>query len=54
MNYGRGFRRIVRIDADPTQLHRTVVATVGIAADAKLALAKLQERIGKHNRASCC
>jgi len=41
---------IVRIDADSTQLHRTVVATVGIAADAKLALTELLERLGKHNR----
>jgi acetolactate synthase-1/2/3 large subunit len=40
----------VRIDADPTQLNRTVPATVGIAADAKLALAELVGRIGKHNR----
>ena len=40
----------IRIDADPTQLNRTVPATVGIAGDAKLALAELAGRIGKHNR----
>lgn len=41
---------LIRIDADPTQLNRTAVATVAIAADAKLALAELAKRIGKHNR----
>ncbi len=42
--------QMIRIDADATQLTRTVVANVGIEADAKLALADLAERIGKHNR----
>jgi acetolactate synthase-1/2/3 large subunit len=42
--------QLIRIDADPTQLTRTVVSNVGIEADAKLALAGLAERIGKHNR----
>jgi acetolactate synthase-1/2/3 large subunit len=41
---------LIRIDADGSQLNRTVVPTVGIAGDAKLALAELAERIGKHNR----
>ena len=41
---------LIRIDADPTQLSRTAPATVGIAADAKLALAALVERVGRHNR----
>jgi acetolactate synthase-1/2/3 large subunit len=41
---------VIRIDADPAQLNRTIVSTVAIAADAKLALADLAERIGKHNR----
>lgn len=41
---------MIRIDADATQLARTVVSDVGIEADAKLALASLAERIGKHNR----
>jgi acetolactate synthase-1/2/3 large subunit len=41
---------LIRIDADPTQLNRTIPAAVGIAADAKLALAELATRIGKHNR----
>jgi acetolactate synthase-1/2/3 large subunit len=42
--------QMIRIDADASQLTRTVVANVGIEADAKLALADLAERIGKHNR----
>ncbi|HEY3231485.1 MAG TPA: thiamine pyrophosphate-dependent enzyme, partial [Roseiflexaceae bacterium] len=41
---------LIRIDADPTQLNRTVPAAIGIAADAKLALADLANRIGKHNK----
>jgi len=41
---------LIRIDADPGQLNRTVVSNIAIAADAKLALAELAERIGKHNR----
>ncbi|HEU5317885.1 MAG TPA: thiamine pyrophosphate-dependent enzyme [Chloroflexota bacterium] len=41
---------LVRIDADPTQLNRTLPAAVGIAGDAKLALAELAKRIGKHNK----
>jgi acetolactate synthase-1/2/3 large subunit len=41
---------LIRIDADPTQLSRTAPATVGIAADARLALAHLAERIERHNR----
>ncbi|MCC7367016.1 MAG: thiamine pyrophosphate-binding protein [Chloroflexi bacterium] len=40
---------VIRIDADPTQLSRTIVPTVAIAADAKLALAQLAESIGRHN-----
>jgi acetolactate synthase-1/2/3 large subunit len=41
---------LIRIDADPTQLNRTIPASIGIAADAKLALAELAGRIGRHNR----
>jgi acetolactate synthase I/II/III large subunit len=41
---------LIRIDADPAQLNRTVPATIAIAADAKLALAELAARTGKHNR----
>ncbi|MGE3267224.1 MAG: thiamine pyrophosphate-dependent enzyme [Chloroflexota bacterium] len=41
---------LIRIDADPTQLSRTVVPNVAITADAKLALAQLVEMTGKHNR----
>jgi acetolactate synthase-1/2/3 large subunit len=43
-------RPVVRIDADPAQLNRTSPSTLPIAADAKLALAELAERLGKHNR----
>lgn len=40
---------LVRIDADPAQLNRTTRATIGIAADAKLALAELAGRLGRHS-----
>jgi acetolactate synthase I/II/III large subunit len=43
-------RPLVRIDADPTQLNRTVASTIPIAADARLALAELANRIPGHNR----
>src|SRR5262245_19022074 len=43
-------RPLVRIDADAAQLSRTSPATLPIAADARLALADLAERIGRHNR----
>lgn len=41
---------LIRIDADPTQLNRTVVSNIGIIADAKLALAQLAPLIGKYNQ----
>ena len=41
---------LIRIDADPAQLSRTTAPTVGIAADARPALATLAERVGRHNR----
>ena len=41
---------LIRIDADPTQLNRTVVSNIGIIADAKLALAQLVELLGKHTQ----
>jgi acetolactate synthase-1/2/3 large subunit len=44
-----GGASLVRVDADPSQLNRTAPATIGISADAKLALAELAERIGRHN-----
>jgi acetolactate synthase-1/2/3 large subunit len=44
-----GGRPLVRIDADPTQLNRTILSTVPIAADAKLALAELANRLVRHN-----
>jgi acetolactate synthase-1/2/3 large subunit len=42
---------LIRIDADGSQLNRGTAAAIGIAADAKPALAELAERIGTHNRA---
>jgi acetolactate synthase-1/2/3 large subunit len=41
---------VIRIDADPAQLNRTTPAALAIAADAKLALGELANRIGAHNR----
>jgi acetolactate synthase-1/2/3 large subunit len=41
---------LIRIDADPYQLNRVLNANVAIGGDAKLALADLAERIGKHNQ----
>ena len=41
---------LIRIDADPYQLNRVLNPNVAIGGDAKLALADLAERIGKHNQ----
>jgi acetolactate synthase I/II/III large subunit len=41
---------LIRIDADPTQLSRTVVSTIGITADAKLALGTLLQLVEQHNQ----
>ena len=41
---------LIRIDADPYQLNRVITSNVPIGGDAKLALADLAERIGKHNQ----
>src|SRR3989442_362796 len=42
-------RPVVRIDADPAQLNRTSPSTLPIAADAKLALAELAQRLRHPN-----
>jgi acetolactate synthase-1/2/3 large subunit len=42
-------RPLVRIDADPVEFTRSYRGAVPIAADARLALAELAKRIGKHN-----
>jgi acetolactate synthase-1/2/3 large subunit len=42
-------RPLVRIDADPVEFTRSYRGTVPIAADAKLALAELANRIGNYN-----
>ncbi|HEY3081940.1 MAG TPA: thiamine pyrophosphate-dependent enzyme [Chloroflexota bacterium] len=44
-------QQLVRIDADPTQLNRNTLADVPIAADAKLALGELADRVGRYSRA---
>ncbi len=45
-----GARPLVRIDADAAQFHRSVAPTIGVAGDARLALAELANRLGRHNR----
>ena len=42
--------KIIRIDVDPTEIGRSGKPAVGIAADARLALAALADAIPKHNR----
>lgn len=42
--------KIVRIDVDPSEVVRSSKPAVGIAADAKLALAALANALGEHNR----
>ena len=44
-------QQLVRIDADPTQLNRNTPSDLPIAADAKLALGELVNRLSRHNRA---
>ena len=41
---------VIQIDVDPTEIGRNYPPTIGIEADAKLALQALVERVGKHNR----
>ncbi|MDP8922958.1 MAG: thiamine pyrophosphate-dependent enzyme, partial [Chloroflexota bacterium] len=41
----------IRVDADASQLNRAAPPTVGIVADAKLALAALVDGVERHNRA---
>ncbi|HUE75339.1 MAG TPA: thiamine pyrophosphate-binding protein, partial [Chloroflexota bacterium] len=43
-------RPFVRIDADAEQVNRNSTPTIGIAADAKAALAELVTRVERHNR----
>ncbi|MDQ3702020.1 MAG: thiamine pyrophosphate-binding protein, partial [Chloroflexota bacterium] len=47
---GEARATLIRIDADPTQLNRAAPADIGIAADAKPALAALASQIGRHNK----
>ena len=42
--------KIIRIDVDPTEIGRSGKPAIGIAADARMALAALADTIPKHNR----
>ena len=42
--------KVIRIDVDPIELERNGKPTVGMLADAKLALAALANCLGRHNR----
>ena len=42
--------KIIRIDVDPTEISRSGKPAIGIAADARMALAALADAIPKHNR----
>jgi acetolactate synthase I/II/III large subunit len=42
--------KVIRIDIDPSEIERNGKPTIGILADAKLALASLAERLGRHNQ----
>ena len=42
--------KVIRIDIDPSEIERNGKPTIGILADAKLALASLADRLGRHNQ----
>jgi acetolactate synthase-1/2/3 large subunit len=42
--------KLIRIDIDPSEIERNGQPTIGILADAKLALATLADCLGRHNR----
>ena len=42
--------KLIRIDIDPSEIDRNGKPTIGISADAKLALTALADRLGRHNR----
>lgn len=42
--------KLIRIDIDPLEIERNGKPTLGILADAKMALAALAEGLGRHNR----
>jgi acetolactate synthase-1/2/3 large subunit len=42
--------KVIRIDIDPSEIERNGKPTIGILADAKLALASLADRLGHHNQ----
>jgi acetolactate synthase-1/2/3 large subunit len=45
-----GQRTIIQIDVDPQEIGRNTKPTIGILGDAKLSLAELIDRVGRHNR----
>ena len=42
--------KLIRIDIDPSEIERNGQPTIGILADAKVALAALADGLGRHNR----
>ena len=42
--------KLIRIDIDPVEIERNGQPAIGMFADAKLALAALADRLGRHNR----
>jgi acetolactate synthase I/II/III large subunit len=45
-----GERTIIQLDVDPQEIGRNVKPTIGILGDAKLGLAELIDRVGRHNQ----
>jgi len=43
-------RTYIQLDVDPAEIGRNVKTTIGIAADARLGLAELVDKVAKHNR----
>ena len=41
---------VIHIDIDETELERNAMPDIGVVADAKVALADLNRRVGRHNR----
>jgi acetolactate synthase-1/2/3 large subunit len=50
MSWGIAGLRIIRMDIDATEIDRSFTPEIGIVADARVGLAALAARVGKHNR----